>query len=98
MNNVARTRTITITIPVDADGQHAVACGMSVQEGEAISPHLCWDEALGQIVNLIHPQLGDPKYRMFQPDALVAYMERYAPKKPGPVQALPFIKFEELPQ
>jgi hypothetical protein len=96
--NVARIRTITITIPVDDEGQHAGYGAISVQEGEAICPHLCWDEALGQIVNLIHPQLGDPKYRMFQPDALVSYMERYAPKKPAPVLALPFIKFEELPQ
>lgn len=74
----ARIRTISITIPVDANGKHTGGGAISVQEGEHVVPHLCWDEALGQVVNLLHPALGTPKYSPGNPDELVRRLERHA--------------------
>ncbi|MEB3191157.1 MAG: hypothetical protein VKL42_12520 [Snowella sp.] len=43
----------TITI-ANNEGYYEV-----IHKGE-ITKHLCWDEMLGQVVNLIHPQLKKP--------------------------------------
>lgn len=49
-------RTITIEI---ADGND-----FTVREGSRYADRLCWDEMLGQIAQMTHPNLGDPRYAM----------------------------------
>ena len=39
-----------------------------VHEGEAYSGLLCWDEMLGQIASLTHPQINRARYQMFTPE------------------------------
>jgi PAS domain-containing protein len=39
--------------------------GFTVQEGERYADQLCWDEMLGQIAELTHPELKrEGRYRM----------------------------------
>ena len=40
------------------------AHGYTVQEGEFYADDLCFDEMLGQVVELLHPDIGKPRYRM----------------------------------
>lgn len=39
-----------------------------VFEGESYTDHLCWDEMLGQIAQLTHPKIGEPRYEMLTPE------------------------------
>lgn len=48
-------RTITITIDDS---------GFKVQEGDRYHDRLTWDEMLGLVVSITHPQLGKAQYRM----------------------------------
>ncbi len=36
----------------------------TVAVGDRYCEHLCWDEMLGQVVHITHPQLGEPRYPM----------------------------------
>lgn len=52
-------RTITIEI-VDNGGLG----DYTVREGDRYCDRLCWDEMLGTIAELTHPQIGHARYRM----------------------------------
>jgi hypothetical protein len=62
------TRTITITVHDDND--------FDVQEGECICDRLTWDEMLGTVALLCHPDIARSKYRMRTPDMIVSDMLR----------------------
>lgn len=36
----------------------------TVRKGERWADHLCWDEMLGTVAELTHPQIGGARYRM----------------------------------
>lgn len=38
--------------------------GYTVSEGDTYAESLCFDEMLGQVVELMHPDIGKPRYRM----------------------------------
>jgi len=52
----------TITIVCFARG------GFDIHEGERYSGLLSFDEMLGEVVRLTHPQLGDSHYGMLTPE------------------------------
>ncbi len=37
---------------------------ITVREGERYADRLCWDEAIGQVVTLTHPDIKAPRYPM----------------------------------
>jgi hypothetical protein len=37
---------------------------ITVREGERYADRLCWDEAIGQVVTLTHPDIKAPRYQM----------------------------------
>ena len=39
-------------------------CGYTITEGDAFADRLTFDEMLGQVVELLHPVIGKPRYRM----------------------------------
>lgn len=47
-----------------------------VFEGEDFCNRLCWDEMLGQIVHLTHPQITGARYGMTDVDRYQLYLER----------------------
>lgn len=47
----------TITIEIDDQGY-------TVREGDRYHDGLCWDEMLGQVVELTHRKLGETRYPM----------------------------------
>lgn len=49
-------RTITIEITEDK--------GFIVREGDRYHDLMCWDEMLGQIATLTHPDIKGPRYQM----------------------------------
>lgn len=48
----------TITITFEGSGP------FTVTEGDVNSGYLCWDEMLGQIAELTHPEIKSPRYSM----------------------------------
>ena len=42
----------------------SIGPGWCVRVGEEYSDSLCWDEMLGQIVSLTHPDIEQPRYGM----------------------------------
>lgn len=63
-------RTITI---VAHDGNN-----FDVHEGEQYVAHLTWDEMLGQIAHMTHPEIARPRYTMETPEQLEARKARWA--------------------
>lgn len=59
----------TITIEIDDQGY-------TVREGERYHDGLCWDEMLGQVVELTHRKLGETRYPMMTADQWAAQRER----------------------
>ncbi len=51
----------TITIEIVDDGGSG---DYTVREGDRYCDHLCWDEMLGQVVELTHPKIGVERYPM----------------------------------
>jgi hypothetical protein len=48
-----------------------------VHEGERYSGRLCWDEMLGQIASITHPEITRPRYPMETPEENAARFERW---------------------
>jgi hypothetical protein len=65
----------TITIEIDEDK------GYTVREGDRYHDQLCWDEMLGQIAQLTHPQLGAARYQMRTEAEWAEYSKRFEPKR-----------------
>jgi hypothetical protein len=63
------TRTITI---VCHGSNH-----FDVFEGEEFCDWLCWDEMLGQVVHLTHPQIKDARYGMTDADRYLLRKEQH---------------------
>lgn len=82
---IVKVRTIILHVRVGEDGRPQ---DIDVQEGEHVADRLCWDEALGQVVSLIHPVLAvdRPRYGMYSPDDLVRRMEGTFWGGPGPAK------------
>ena len=91
--NATRIRTVIVTITEDDLGRI-----FSVQDGEDIASHLCWDEMLGAVVALTHPQITRAPY-VGAADRIVTMMERAAEchRRDQSKLPAPLIKFEELP-
>lgn len=49
-----------------------------VQEGERICDRLCWDEMLGQVASLTHPDITRARYHMLTPEERTEREERRA--------------------
>lgn len=64
-------RTIIIEITKDK--------GYIVREGDLFHDQLCWDEMLGQVVSLTHPQLGKERYQMRTSAEWAEYNKRFEP-------------------
>lgn len=62
----------TITIEIDERGY-------TVREGERYHNELCWDEMIGQIIELTHPQLGRGRYVMKTEAEWEEYRKRFTP-------------------
>lgn len=59
----------TITIEIDDQGY-------TVREGDRYHDGLCWDEMLGQVVELTHRKLGETRYPMQTEAQWAAQRER----------------------
>lgn len=92
--NATRIRTVIVTITEDDLGRM-----FSVQDGEDIASHLGWDEMLGAVVALTHPQITRVPY-VCAADRIVTTMQRTAEcfRRDQPKLPALQIKFEELPK
>lgn len=52
-----------------------------VFEGERYSDYLCWDEMLGQIAQMTHPAIAEPRYNMLTPEEWATLRERWKRKE-----------------
>jgi len=59
----------TITIEIDDQGY-------TVREGDRYHDGLCWDEMLGQVVELTHRKLGEARYPMMTAEQWDAWRAR----------------------
>ncbi|WP_431068166.1 hypothetical protein [Ralstonia holmesii] len=51
--------------------------GYAVTESGRTVDRLAWDEMLGQVAQLTHPQLGKPRYTMLTPEEYHAQEDKY---------------------
>jgi hypothetical protein len=56
---------------------YQTAHGYTVREGEHYANELCFDEMLGQLVELLHPDIGRPRYRMETAQEWQEWKERH---------------------